>query len=312
MRNKTKHIACFLMVAIFLSCFSSGFAGYKYKTVERLRSAAKKGNSESMFYLGFMNENGRGVEKDLKKAYYWYRRAALQGNTEAMNCLAEMYQKGEGVKKDALKMIAWYERAAEAGNSNSMFYLAVIYDRGKQVKRDFDKALFWYKQAAKAGDTAAKYWLENLKNNDDTSGKKAADDVKNAEKAGIDGRKDRGGKSSFSMSAELMYTLGSRYYEGIGIDRNYEKAFERFIRAAQEGSTAAMVRISSMYLEGKGVGKDHRKAALWAQKAAVGGNSKGMEMLGKVYINGSYNTKAYMIKHCNKIQNCEFETLKES
>lgn len=324
MRDKIKHIAYFLLVVFFLSCFSPGFAGYKFKTVERLRGAAKKGNSESMFYLGFMYKNGRGVEKDFKKAYYWYRRAAYHKNTEAMNCLAEMYKKGEGVKKDGRKMIAWYERAAEAGNSNSMFYLAVIYDRGKEVKRDFDKAIYWYKQAAKAGDTAARYWLENLKNKDDTFGKNqvaneehitsesAAEDVKKTEKGGNDSRKDRDGNASFSMSADLMYTLGSRYYDGIGVDRNYEKAFEWFMKAAQAGSTAAMVRISSMYMEGKGVGKDRRKAALWAQKAAVGGNSKGMEMLGKVYINGSYNTKAFIIKHCNKVQDGKFQTLKES
>lgn len=44
---------------------------------------AKQGNAEAQFKLGEMYEEGRGVEKDLHQAHYWYEKAAAQGSLDA-------------------------------------------------------------------------------------------------------------------------------------------------------------------------------------------------------------------------------------
>ena len=47
--------------------------------------------------LGWMYENGQGVEKDLEEAVKWYRKAADQGNAYAQYNVGVVYYKGEGV-----------------------------------------------------------------------------------------------------------------------------------------------------------------------------------------------------------------------
>ena len=48
---------------------------------------------------------------------------------------------------------------------------------------------------------------------------------------------------------------------------NFEKAFELFLKAAENGDDSAMDRIASMYDVGEGVDYDFDKAIYWYQKA---------------------------------------------
>ncbi len=41
-----------------------------------LLKEAKKGNKEAQYLVAYMYENGFGVEKDIKKSFYWYKKAA--------------------------------------------------------------------------------------------------------------------------------------------------------------------------------------------------------------------------------------------
>ena len=50
--------------------------------------------------IGYMFQNGLGVQTDYAKAMSWFVEAAAHGNSNAANQLGWMYQFGQGVKLD--------------------------------------------------------------------------------------------------------------------------------------------------------------------------------------------------------------------
>ena len=64
----------------------------------------------SMFYVGYLYDNGRGVLQDYKKAMEWYQKAALQGSGNAMDAIGKLYEDGKGVPQDYKKAVEWYSK----------------------------------------------------------------------------------------------------------------------------------------------------------------------------------------------------------
>lgn len=52
-----------------------------YHALKLLHSAAKQDNYKAQIALGLMHEEGKGVERNLKTAMYWYRKAAFGHRT---------------------------------------------------------------------------------------------------------------------------------------------------------------------------------------------------------------------------------------
>ncbi len=77
---------------------------------------AKRGDFDAQFSVGAAYEYGRGVKKDLKQAFYWYKKAASNGHHRAQFKVGEFYERGiGGVKKDLRNAKIWY-RLATMGN----------------------------------------------------------------------------------------------------------------------------------------------------------------------------------------------------
>ncbi len=77
---------------------------------------AEQRDAQAQFYLGYMYNNGQGVEKkDSGEALKWYKRAAKQGDTEAQHNLALMYGKGHGVPKHNIYSYMWFSLAQANG-----------------------------------------------------------------------------------------------------------------------------------------------------------------------------------------------------
>lgn len=74
-----------------------------------------------------------------------------------------------------------------------------------------------------------------------------------------------------------LYNLGMCYFKGLGCDKDLDKAFENFKRAAEIGSghPKAMNVLGEMYRDGKGVEKNAETARDWFSKSAERGNSFG-------------------------------------
>ena len=93
----------------------------KYEeAISCFESAADKGNSSAMSYLGKMYEDGKGVSQDYRKAMQWYIKAANMGDPIAMNNIGLMYHMGKGVGKDYTCASNWYKKAISAGDDDGV------------------------------------------------------------------------------------------------------------------------------------------------------------------------------------------------
>jgi TPR repeat protein len=78
-------------------------------------AAAEKGDAGSATNLGYLYENGLGVETNQTEAVAWYKKAAIRGDAVGQFNLGLSYQYGTGVKADLGEAIRWLQTAADQG-----------------------------------------------------------------------------------------------------------------------------------------------------------------------------------------------------
>lgn len=84
---------------------------------------AKKEYPLAECQTGYFYHEGLGVEKDMKKSFFYTERAARHGDRDAQFNLANwFYEPGVIVEKNMAEAIAWYRRAARQGQSNAVEY----------------------------------------------------------------------------------------------------------------------------------------------------------------------------------------------
>lgn len=101
-----------------------------------IEDKAEQGDAQAQFELGLQYEKGDGVNKDLKKAIYWYQKAADQGQAEAQNNLGVLYLKGEGVPQNSQQAMHWFKKASEQGLAIGQNNIGILYENGLGVKKD--------------------------------------------------------------------------------------------------------------------------------------------------------------------------------
>jgi uncharacterized protein len=84
---------------------------------EAFLEAAETGSTTAMSYLGWLYEEGHGVERDGARAAEWYGKAALAGAHDFSVKLGWMYLSGDAVPRDREAAAAWFGRGIEAGHS---------------------------------------------------------------------------------------------------------------------------------------------------------------------------------------------------
>ena len=82
-----------------------------------------------------MYENGHGVKQSYEKAVEWYAKAAKQGQTDAQFNLGFMYANGHGVKQSDSDAIRWYGMAAKQGMEIAQDEINGILTKAKERKR---------------------------------------------------------------------------------------------------------------------------------------------------------------------------------
>ncbi len=130
------------------------------RELTRLEVLANLGDVDSQYRLGRRYLVGDGVEKDPKKAGYWFEKAARGGHILSQRVLATMYFSGTGVRKAPAHALRWFREAARNGDPVAQIAVADMYYRGIGVRRpDLKQAWRWMMAAAKNGDPMAQYRL---------------------------------------------------------------------------------------------------------------------------------------------------------
>ncbi|HEY8099280.1 MAG TPA: hypothetical protein VIF82_00875 [Burkholderiaceae bacterium] len=107
--------------------------------------------------LASMYAEGKGVQKDMQQAVYWWRKAAKDGDAKSVYNLALIYSEGTAVAKDEQQAAIWYRKAAYLGFDFAQYNLGVMYAMGTTLPRDDKQAVFWFRKAAMHGNLDAQY-----------------------------------------------------------------------------------------------------------------------------------------------------------
>ncbi len=130
--------------------------GYYDLAKELWLPLAYDGNPKAEANIGWMYQTGKGVDRDLKKAYEWYLKAAKQGHDIAQNNLGVMYENGWGVKQNMKRALYWYRESASIGYGYAQYNLGKTLLDGKGIETDPKEAAYWLGLAATQGVDEAK------------------------------------------------------------------------------------------------------------------------------------------------------------
>lgn len=187
-------IICFLLFAITLQAqnsgkqeYDKGMAAYQKNHYAQakilLEQAATKGHAKAMYNLGYMYENGEGMDQNTGEAIRWYQKASQKGNIdafvalgiiylnsdkdrEAENCLKIAAEKGnmEGIemlgyfyftREKYKEALPWLTKATEKEMPIALYQLGEMYENGYEVALNDEKAKAYYKRAAAKGEQNA-------------------------------------------------------------------------------------------------------------------------------------------------------------
>lgn len=152
----------------------------------KIRASAEAGDGYAQGMLGEFYHKGLGVERDLRKAFYWFRQGAENGDRESMVYLSRYY-KGEfpelGITPDLDMAEYWLEQLAISGDGYAMMMLgAVLYDKVRAGEKDrLQEAAWWYNRGT-GGNYDTSYTPPSvLKAEQEKAAKEQAEQVQEAE-----------------------------------------------------------------------------------------------------------------------------------
>ncbi len=93
-------------------------------------------------------------------------------------------------------------------------------------------------------------------------------------------------EAAWKGSASAQCCLGMMYEKGQWIPQNYQKAFEWYDRAAKLGHAAAQCNLGCLYKNGQGVLQDYKMAVDWISKSAEQGYADAQYQLGNIALTG--------------------------
>ncbi|MDO4945925.1 MAG: MobP3 family relaxase, partial [Ruminococcus sp.] len=93
------------------------------------------------------------------------------------------------------------------------------------------------------------------------------------------------------MRSYVRYRIGKMHCYGLGTEQDYEKAFDWFLKSANEGNKFAQYSLANLYYYGNGVEKDLSQAFLWYQKSSAQGQPYASYSVAQMYNKGEYVTE---------------------
>ena len=122
---------------------------------------ANNGHAKAQANVAWMYQTGKGVEKNLNKAFAWYMKAAKQNHSIAKNNLGVMLEHGWGTQKNLSRAAYWYYESANMGYSYGQYNYGKLLLDGSGVDKSQKEAAYWLGLAALQGVADAKGLLAN-------------------------------------------------------------------------------------------------------------------------------------------------------
>lgn len=108
----------------------SGLLGAQY--VNALHASAKKNDTNALFQLGLLYQEGIGVPRNFKNAFHYFEAAAKNGHSSAMNTTGLYHRFGIGTQKDEKKAEKWWKKSILNKNYYALYNLGRMYYDNKK------------------------------------------------------------------------------------------------------------------------------------------------------------------------------------
>lgn len=131
--------------------------------LKKLIMQAEQGDVESMVIVGDCLNRGSYIDKDDKKAHFYYKMAADAGHAKASLMVAIDFLNGIGIEKDKKNGTKYLQYAADNGVAYAQYLLASLYNLGEIgfLGRE-QKAMKYFEMAARQGDAKSQIELADL------------------------------------------------------------------------------------------------------------------------------------------------------
>lgn len=193
--------------------------------------AAEHQSVYALTYLGDDYYYGRnGLDKDVEKAYEFWKQAANAGGVVAMYYLAYGYRHGECEKKDIELACMYALMATEYGFPRAYRILAFMYEDGELFGKDYQKAIEMYEEAIARGDYSSlcyEGWIYGQNGDYEKRRELYEKAVVFAEEGKI-------------KSGLPFYRLGYIYEYGEGVPQDTEKALKYYFLSAEKKTSSAL------------------------------------------------------------------------
>ncbi|MFA3792439.1 protein kinase [Aliiglaciecola sp. SL4] len=197
------------------------------------KRSAVQDHADSANNLGYMYENGYGVDKSFSEAAKWYLKSAELGSEYGQNNMGVLYRDGDGVTQSLSKAVYWIRKSAEQNHASAQHNLGNLYRDGKGVTQSQTKATEWYRKAADQGHAGAQVSLGIQYERGDGVAVSNAEAVYWYRKAAEQGNQWG------------QYDLGLSYEFGRGVEKSMSKAVEWYQKAAKQGHTDSQNRLTN-------------------------------------------------------------------
>ena len=212
--------------------------------------------------LGFMYEDGEGVNKDKPKAAALYKQACDGADSGGCNELGAMYSDGSGVNKDEARAAALFKLACDGGSPYGCRNLGRDYEWARGVNGDFARAATLYKQACDGGSGQGCLGLSNLY----YAGRGVNEDKARA--VALDKQACDGGYAYGCVILGLHYA-----------PTDVARAMALYKQACDAGETSGCYNLGSVYFIGQGVTKDYDKAEAFFEQSCDSKHEDGCQSL---------------------------------
>ncbi|NXU76479.1 DELE protein, partial [Oreotrochilus melanogaster] len=146
-----------ISIALNILGIESMRGGHYETAYSCFKLAADRGYSKAQFNVALCYEHGRGTEKDLEKAGFYYQQAASSSHPMAQYRYARylLRRRPGGERGRRQEAVGLLEQAAKAGITEAQAYLGVFYMRGLQPEEK--RGLKYLLLAAQNGDAQSRY-----------------------------------------------------------------------------------------------------------------------------------------------------------
>ena len=265
-----------------------------------LSKAAEQGNPFAAYTLGKIYSDENLTAPDEEAAFKWYS-VAYEGFTEIaqdegsepndaiLYNLGIMRYKGLGVEFDIHSAVKYLSESADLENVFAQYQLGRIYLEDNEVQ-NIDNAVFYLSKAAEQGNPFAAYTLGKIYSDKEMIIKdeiQADKWFRQAYKGFLEIEKDNG----IETDGTVLYNLGTMNLNGLGTEKNLEKAIDYLLKSAHQNNEYAQYTLGKMYLKGEEVKQNIEYASLWLNASADQGNQFAQYQLGCIYYREEYGMK---------------------